>query len=194
MRRALCEGPSGLAWDAGDGTCRHSGGAFGSIAGRMLVSFAEGQCFASCLSLPICKVGLITCRAAGDAGALQRTQRRSAARSYRAVAGAACCGVVNVTRPRRVCGLRRTARRVTAWKRRGRRRGGVNAKRQVSFQGRQQLKDQNYQTKPQDHIRCQGRTHLVSPPRKGLSAQPITLMMWRREEEDLTQSEMKFSS
>ena len=69
-----------------------------------------------------------------------------------------------------------------------------SAKRQVSFQGRQQLKGQNYQTKPQDHIRCQGRTRLLSPSRKGLSVQPITLMMWQREEEDLTQSEMKFSS
>lgn len=102
------------------------------------------------------------------------------------------CRVVNAAQIPQA-GFRRTQGRVTDWKgERGKK--IANAKRQVSFQGRQQLKDQNYQPKPQDHIQMSGRTHLVSPSRKGLSVQPITLMMWRREEEDLTQSEMKFSS
>lgn len=40
----------------------------------------------------------------------------------------------------------------------------ASAKRQVSFQGRQQLQDQNYQPKPQDHIRCQAGHILFLPP------------------------------
>lgn len=42
----------------------------------------------------------------------------------------------------------------------------ASAKRQVSFRGRQQLKDQNYQPKPQDHIRCQAGHILFLPPER----------------------------
>lgn len=157
-------------------------------------SFAKGQCLALCLSLPTCEADLMIWWTAADVGVLH-IWRRLLERIYHAVAGTASCSIINALQPHFPwAGSVSSGQCEESQAGEEGERKEASAKRQVLFQGRQQLKHQNYQTKPQDHIRCQGRTHLVSPSQKGLSVQPITLMMWRREEEDLTQSEMKFSS